>query len=301
MNNINVYANNNNIIKKYINLFSENATLHLLTSSILVSISGMFRVYIAALLLQTHVSVLTCIASGLIIYSVYTLDRTLDSEEDKINRVELAGYNKKIGLAVIIITFLAGTYIFYEEGVLLFAFLPFVTGFLYSKGITLGKYSLRLKGSYGVKNLIVGLIWAIFITGIAGYQKYNLLASAAVFLFYGAKVFINSVIDDFKDIKGDTLAGIKTLPVTLGEYKTRELLLGFHIFSNLILAVALVSGLIEYYPIVVLCSLICGGFCIVHYTNYNNYVSGKLGLSISKDGESALTALLICIFNELIL
>jgi hypothetical protein len=53
-------------------------TINLLKSSLLVSISGALRIYIASLLLLAQISVLNCVAGGLIVYAVYTLDRALN-------------------------------------------------------------------------------------------------------------------------------------------------------------------------------------------------------------------------------
>lgn len=147
------------------------ATIELLKSSVAVAISGALRVYIAAILLGTHVSVITCIAGGLIIYSVYTLDRSLESEEDLVNRKELNGSKKEIGLAVSILTFLIGSYVLSKEGLFILAFLPLVAGFLYSKGIKIGRYTLKLKGGLGIKNVVVGITWGIFILGSAEAQR----------------------------------------------------------------------------------------------------------------------------------
>ena len=85
-----------------------------------------------------------------------------------INRKELSGSRKEIGLAVSIVTFVIGSYVLAKEGMLALAFLPLVTGFLYSKGIKIGKFALKLKGGLGVKNFVVGLTWGAFISGLAG-------------------------------------------------------------------------------------------------------------------------------------
>jgi len=55
-------------------------------------------------------------------------------------------------------------------------------------------------------------------------------ASIFVFPFFMMKSFINTVIWDFRDVKGDDAAGIKTLPIWLGEKKTRKLLQLMHTF-----------------------------------------------------------------------
>ncbi len=267
---------------------SSQGTLELLKSSILVSLSGAIRVYLAALLLQTNVSMLTCLASGLIIYSVYTLDRTLDSEEDTINRTELNGSIKAVGLVATLVSFMVGAYLFEEKGIVAFAFLPFVTGYLYSKGINLGSYSLKLKGGLGVKNIITGLTWGLSIVGVAGCACKSIFSTTLIFLFYSIKLFINSTIYDFADIKGDIIAGIKTLPVSLGEQKTRILLFGLLLISHIIVVIALLKGVIGFEPLIILYSFICGLVCIMSYTN-----SDKLNNPIQKwvraglvDGEA---------------
>jgi 4-hydroxybenzoate polyprenyltransferase len=201
---------------------------------------------------------LTCIAGGLVIYTVYTLDRTLGSEEDTVNRKELNGSRKEVGLAVCLLTFLTGSYILAKEGLLIIAFIPFVTCYLYSKGIKIGKSVFKLKGGFGVKNLVVGLTWGILIAGLAGSNCGKIIPIALVFTFFGVKLFVNSTIFDFKDIKGDTLAGIKTLPVSLGERNTRNLLIGMYLLSHIILGIALVNGIIAFEPLIILYSLICG-------------------------------------------
>lgn len=283
---------NKNRTKNFSEFHINKATLKLLICSFLVSLSGTVRIYIASLLLKTTPNVIICIAGGLIIYSVYTLDRALDSEEDYINRKELNSSNKKIGLDVSFVTFVIGAFILAKDGMLVLAFIPIITGYLYSKGIQIGNLSLKLKGGLGVKNVVVGLSWGIFITGLAcsGYE--NIGSIVLVFLLFGVKVFINSAIDDFKDVKGDTLAGIKTLPIILKARKTRNLLTAMHIFSHMIVIAALINGVLAFEPVIVLCSFVCGLICILNYTNEDRSLSRKLGLAFFKDGESTVILIL---------
>lgn len=266
----------------------KNATLELLKSSNLVAFSGALRIHIAFLLLQIHSSIFTCIAGGLVIYSVYTLDRALGSEEDIVNRKELSGSKKEIGLAASMLTFVIGSYALAKEGMLALAFLPLITGFLYSKGIKIGKFALKLKGGLGVKNFVVGLTWGAFISGLAGSTCRSILPIILVFTFFGVKLFINSTIYDFKDIKGDTLAGIKTLPVSLGARNTCNFLLGLHLLSHLILGIALINGVIAFEPLIILYSFICGLICIKNYTKTDDEESPfrKFERTILVDGES---------------
>jgi 4-hydroxybenzoate polyprenyltransferase len=240
-------------------------TINLLKSSILVSFSGALRIYIAFLLLQIQSVFLNCLAGGLVIYSVYTLDRALDSEEDLANRPELKGASKKVALLVCFICFLLGAAILTLNGLFFFAILPLVTGYLYSKGVKIGKFNIKLKGGLGMKNLVVGITWGAFIAGIAGFSGINIFATFIVFLYFGLKLFVNSAIYDFKDIKGDTLAGIKTLPVALGQKKAKTILFSLHFFSHTILLLSIISGIIAFEPIILGYSFIIGLFYIENF------------------------------------
>lgn len=267
----------------------KNATLELLKSSVLVAFSGAIRIHLAFLLLHLQTSLLTCIAGGLVIYAVYTIDRALGSEEDAVNRKELNGSKKGLGLLVSLLTFVVGSCILAKEGLLLLAFIPFVTGYLYSKGVKIGKFAIKLKGGAGIKNLVVGITWGVFIAGLAGSNYGQWIPVSLVFIFFAVKLFVNSAIYDFKDIDGDTLAGIKTLPVSLGTENTRYLLIGLHFFSHLILGIAIINGIIAFEPIILLFSFVCGLLCIQNYTKRETeeLPFWKLRRTILVDGESS--------------
>jgi 4-hydroxybenzoate polyprenyltransferase len=49
-------------------------------------------------------------------------------------------------------------------------------------------------------------------------------ATAAAFIFVFVLVFMRSVIQDFRDIQGDRMVGRETIPIALGERRTRRLL-----------------------------------------------------------------------------
>lgn len=270
----------------YKNLFP---TINLLNSSVLVSLSGALRIYIASLLLLGTMNILNCLAGGLIVYAVYTLDRALEPAEDAINRSELKGANKKLALFVCLITFAVGCYILNSSGLLLIALMPLVAGYLYSKGLNIGRIKLKLKGGLGVKNLVVGITWGTFIASIAGVGLETILSVFLVFFYYGSKLFINSTIYDFKDVKGDLMAGIKTLPVSLGEKNTRRLLLTLHIGSHLLLISAILMHLLAFEPVVVIYSLTIGLIYIFRLTKNreNETPLGKIERLFLVDGEAA--------------
>lgn len=280
----------------------KNATFELLKSSVLVAFSGALRVHIAFILFHVQSSMLTCIAGGLVIYTVYTIDRTLESKEDATNRKELNGSRKEIGLTAALLTFLIGSYLLAKEGLLIVAFIPLVIGYLYSKGIKIGRFSIRLKGRAGVKNLVVGLTWGACTAGLAGKSCGSIVPVILIFIFFGVKLFVNSTIYDFRDIKGDTLAGIETLPISLREKNTRNLLTGMHLFSHLILGIALIHGFLAFEPLIILISFLLGLICIQNYTKSvdEELLLFKFARTILVDGESTLILGLRLISNAVI-
>ncbi|WP_214043793.1 UbiA family prenyltransferase [Methanomethylovorans sp.] len=277
-------------------------TINLLKSSLLVSVSGALRIYIASLLLLAQISVLNCIAGGLIVYAVYTLDRALESTEDSVNRSELKGSNKKLALFVSLATFVSGCYVLNTSDLLILALMPLVVGYLYSKGLNFGKLNLKLKGGLGIKNLVVGLTWGTFIAGIAGTGIKNPLPVLLVFCYYGSKLFINSTIYDFKDVKGDLMAGIKTLPVSIGEKNTRLLLLGLHIASHLMLSSAIIMNLLAFEPVIIMYSFFIGLLYIFRLTHNREKedMRGKIERLFFVDGEAGSIVYLRSVIGNVI-
>jgi 4-hydroxybenzoate polyprenyltransferase len=171
---------------------------------------------------------------------------------------------------------------------LIFAFIPFITCYLYSKGVQIGKFTFKLKGGFGVKNLVVGFTWGFFIAGLAGRNCENIFPIVLVLTFFAVKLFVNSTIFDFKDIKGDTFAGIKTLPVSIGEQNTRKLLNGMYLLSHVILGIALIHRIIAFEPLIILYSLICGLICIQKHTKFGEELpSRRLERNFLVYGEAA--------------
>ena len=91
------------------------------------------------------------------------------------------------------------------DGIYLVPFSPFIVGYFYTHGIWVGSHTLKLRGSVGVKNIIVGITWGGTIALIAGQWTSSIVTVAILFLFYGSSVFVNSCVNDFKDFRGTWL------------------------------------------------------------------------------------------------
>jgi 4-hydroxybenzoate polyprenyltransferase len=205
--------------------FFTGPTLRLLNSSTVVAISGALRLHVAFILAGMAPRMLEYLAFALIVYATYTLDRTLECKEDSINRSELAGASKQTGIAACAVTFLIGAAILVQDGMYLAPFFPFLVGYIYTRGIRIGNCSIRFKGGTGVKNVIIGITWGGTIALIAAHWCSSIVTVGVIFLFFGLKVFITSCVNDFKDIRGDMAAGIRTLPACLGEGLTKKVLI----------------------------------------------------------------------------
>lgn len=218
-------------------------------------------------------------------YSIYTVDRARGDIEDDINR-KLTKANRKIALIIVVLSFTTSTTILLIKGIIPFGTVfPFIIGLLYSRKITINNYSFRIKEKLAIKNITVASTWA----GSAILYLYpdtNLwpLLTALVYLY--GKVFIGSVIYDFKDVKGDCIAGLNTLPVTLGKQKTIKLLLLLHIALHSLLFLIMYLKFITF-PIILFIFSISLGILYILLFNY----AGSLFRDITIDGEWILFTL----------
>ncbi|HEX3001281.1 MAG TPA: UbiA family prenyltransferase [Methanoregula sp.] len=196
-------------------------TMRLLNSSTVVAIGGGLRLHIAFLLAGLAIQIPEYCACSLIIYATYTLDRALDCKEDAINRSDLHGADPRVALLACLVAFLFGALIFARDGIYLAPIFPFIMGYLYTRGIHIGSYSFKLKGGAGTKNIVIGITWAGSIALVVSHWCSNLVTVSVIFLFFALKVFTTSCVNDFKDVRGDLSAGIRTLPVILGEKRSK--------------------------------------------------------------------------------
>jgi 4-hydroxy-3-methylbut-2-enyl diphosphate reductase len=82
--------------------------------------------------------------------------------------------------------------------------------------------------------------WALVIAVIP-YVEWPLYISAdmvVAFLFVFSIVFVRSALSDLIEIQSDRLLGRETIPVVIGEDKTRKLLAGISVLATILLAAA---------------------------------------------------------------
>jgi 4-hydroxybenzoate polyprenyltransferase len=175
---------------------------------------------------------MTGIIPFFVAFSIYNLNRKTDEDEDAINRQDRFAFTKRYEkplfyatiLSLILALVLSATY-----GVLalLATAAPFILGIMYSFRCLpdwIG-YS-RLKEIPAVKNIVVGISWAVILSFLPVYLNQGTPDSktAIVFLLFFMWGFMASLIPDIRDRIGDASAGVRTIPVIFGEEKTKILL-----------------------------------------------------------------------------
>ena len=249
-------------------------TTRLLNSSTVVAISAGLRLHVAFLLAGIAPQIFEYMAFALIVYATYTLDRTLECKEDSINRSELAGADKKTGMIACIATFMLGAGILMHDGIYAAPLFPFIVGFIYTRGVRLGAFSLRLKAGAGIKNAIIGITWGGTIALIASRWCTSLVTVTVIFLFFVLKVFITSCVNDFKDVEGDMAAGIFTLPACLGESLTKKVLILILLGSYGVMFYALLHAVIREEWILLTCGFFITFAFLLIYTSSFEQNSG---------------------------
>ncbi|MEM2935029.1 MAG: UbiA family prenyltransferase [Candidatus Thermoplasmatota archaeon] len=226
------------------------------------------------------------LCTSLITYSIYSLNRLTDIEEDASNLPDRVNFiqSKKIIIlflslfSYILAIFLGGIKNKYTIPIFL---IPFLMGLIYSIKIS----SFRLKDLFLAKNLTVSISWALSSALLPYVFERNIVFAGMIFIFLFIKCFVNTVIFDVRDVKGDRKVRANTIPVVLGVKKTMKILL----FVNSILFIWLFiciqnNFFIEYVP-AILFSIVYG---YIYIFLVCKKVSEKLNFDYMVDGEFIL-------------
>jgi 4-hydroxybenzoate polyprenyltransferase len=202
----------------------------LAVSSIFIGVAGFFETYIGYLLIGLYPNLKVCFAVFLMTFSVYSLDKLTDSEEDLINMPErvnfISGRRNLILYCSITAYVLAAVITFLDKPLALpIILVPLMANAIYGSKLIPGLP--RLKDIPVMKNVVVALSWSLVTTLLPAVHSGNapLISIIMVFYFMTTKMFINTVLFDIRDVKGDRDHGVRTIPVILGEIKTVSVLL----------------------------------------------------------------------------
>ena len=272
-----------------------------MVSSLFLSISSVLMLYISFLLLGVALKPILLCAMFLVVYSVYSLNRLTDQEEDAVNAPERSIFvegNERFLLAIAVVSYLVALVLGWLESpfaasILLF---PIISGIAYSKNIFSAFGIPRLKDIFLVKSLSVASSWAFCAAFLpALYLSGNFIKLGFIFPFFFIKMFINTVLFDVRDVKGDALNGVKTIPVVIGIKKTRQFL--FILQSLLLVLIVLFSNLFSKYYVILIISMIYGYLYITYFCDENNH--NEVLRDVLVDGEWIIMSVWVWMYSAI--
>jgi 4-hydroxybenzoate polyprenyltransferase len=278
---------------------SEKILSFLIFNSLFIALVCVFLTYFSFEVLNIQPNLILLLAVFLSTFSVYSLNRLTDMEEDSVNVPGRESYVKgkeKTLLALCILSYgvaLLLGYLVNPLSVLVFLF-PLLVGILYS--LEVSPKIPRLKNIPGMKNFSVTLSWtvgAVFIPLVFHYP--GAWATFLLFFFVFIKFLVNTMSFDIRDIEGDKKSGVRTIPVLLGRSRTKILLLGIQSTLIIWLLIVVSEGLFAHYWLVFVFSIIYG-FWYIHYFSENRKLE-IFSRDLFVDGEWMLLAALCLLVN----
>lgn len=264
----------------------------LTSSSVYIALNGCLKTFFSFSLYGTPISYPLILATFLVIYSVYGINKITDTEEDQLNapeRSNLISSHEKIfkytAVSAYALAFIIG--LLYGWQVLLVLLFPLLAGVVYS--IQINPQIPRLKDIFAVKSLIVALSWTVGNTflPIVDYDV-NLMVMLLIFYLFFIKSFINTVLFDLMDVEGDEKTGTITIPVVIGASHTIKLLLVLNSTLLILIYASMVYGLFQIFIIPLIFCIIYGYFYIIYFSRNKN----RLNMDILVDGEWILVVLI---------
>ena len=263
---------------------------YLVYSSLYLSFAAGSMAYISSILHEVPFNPIVFVLGMLITFSVYNLNRKTDESEDAINHSKRYEFTKKY--EKVLFSTAIGAYVLalvlswlYGPTVVLIAAIPLISGLVYSTPIFPRKFPYRrLKEIPVAKSLLVAVAWALppalLPVYIAGALPGTI--TLAVILFFFSLVFINTVLFDMRDVEGDRITGVRTIPVCIGIARTIRLLT----LVNVVFGSAVVLLLWGEIPLTYLVLIITGIFYAQWYIHHYQQISqSNLLCDLIADGQ----------------
>ncbi len=269
----------------------------LIVSSVFTAFTSFMMLYFSFIVLGVALKPILLCTMFLVVYSVYSINKLTDQEEDAINmpaRSTFVHGNERFLLILAIASYIVALLLGLVESPLAAGILlvPLLSGITYSTN----PFSIigipRLKDIFLVKSFIVAFSWAVCAAFLPALQLYDPAKLCFTFPFFFIKVFINTVLFDVRDVEGDTLNSVKTIPVVIGIKRTRQSLL--IIQSLLVVWLVLFSDLFNEYYVILIASMVYGYLYILHFCNTSHH--RDMSWDILLEGEWILMGIGACIY-----
>ncbi len=150
-----------------------------------------------------------------------------------------------------------------------------------------------------MKSLIVAVAWAVppALLPVCHAGLHADVSTAIVGVFYFSLVFINTVVFDMRDVEGDIVSGVRTIPVILGMRRTKLVLT----ILNVCLGAAIVYGGLSCMGLPVTLLLIVSVLYAQWYiTSFNRLCTEKILGELLADGQFILLSGVLYVFVSVI-
>lgn len=223
------------------------------SSSLFIAANAALLTVSSFLLYGIKIDPAIILCSFLVTFSAYNVNKITDSTEDHANNPKRQKLVKKSGKTLIFVSAAAVTVsILIGAAKNVFTALvlisPFIVALFYS--LKISPSTPRLKEVPGVKSLSVALSWAL--TGSllpATLENVSKTEVILTFTFIFVTLLVNTVLFDVRDIRGDYLANVKTIPIILGLKGTEKFLLTFNSLLIPLLIFSFTTGqLLKFLP-----------------------------------------------------
>ncbi len=279
-----------------------------LLSNLLVALGASSLSYAAAVLYDRMPYAPYPVLTFLYIYAMYVLNRFLDKGASAYNDPEIAAFYARHRVFLILtgVGAIAGSLVI----ALTLGIAPFlamagvsILGIIYSipvvpsKSRHLYRYS-KIEDIPGSKTLLEALAWATVITLLPLLDAFQEGWISIIISFYivFSMAFVRVAFFDIFRVQGDLIAGLETLPITLGEKRTMNLLKWVILSAGLILIIAPVFGFISYFSFML---LICFLVLSALFTAYESgFIHPGLLLDYLVEGSLILSGLLAVVWQS---
>lgn len=256
-----------------------------------LGVAAAFQLYAINLYLHQQNSFLIIILFFLVTSGIYLINRVVD-KEDKFNNINRWNFFNKSPLVANAWLFLSSIFIISPFLILLFLnsiklsiiFLCIaILGLAYSIKIipipSLKSYNwISLKDIPILKNIIVCILWggSALLVSVFSYTKSYLQVFdlIVILITFSITALSGSVGADSRDIEGDKIRGLITLPILLGEIKTCYLLELINVYGIVSIVCLLVAKTIS--PVIAFFGIFCicwAGITIFTQTMFTNRIS----------------------------
>ncbi|HKW04595.1 MAG TPA: UbiA family prenyltransferase [Nitrososphaerales archaeon] len=194
-------------------------------------------------------------------YGAYSMNRSVEISQDSLSNPQRTQYlasRKRFLPAITASCFLLGYVLAALRSIPFFIALliPLILSLAYSVGSKKILSPLlgvkRLKEKLLVKNITIALGWSLIPLLVGLYYQQIGLVLFALEPFVFLRLFVNTIFFDERDMKGDNLNGIRTLPTTFGIKKTHMILNMVDLFSVAYVILLILSNLVPLYSIAIL-------------------------------------------------